>query len=460
MASTDHRADVTGPVTGGRRGRPFSLPPVDLDHHGYIAEEFFLEGEAHSYRRVGERGIDGRWDAVPTGTAPFCTRMLVVRPTDATACNGVVHVNWQNVTAGVELGDAGEADSLDGRIWVGVSAQAVGIDGYPGMEANALRGWDPDRYGPLNHPGDDYSFDIFTEAARSLDERTLGGIRPRTLVASGGSQSAMRLRTYANAIHPLTQVFDAYWLMVDGGFAPALSPEDDPDEVLDGMGGLRSARIRDDLAVPVFVFNSESEAMWMTPARQPDSDTFRLWEVAGTSHTGGTPNTERMQRVFERDGISLFAEGALDSTDSDVNPLSYDPALRAATMHFHRWLADGASPPTMPPIEIDESGDIRRDEHGNARGGVRLPDIEAPTAEHRGLREGDPLAALVGWTRPFTTDELRALYGDGDGYLARWNAALERGVDGTFVLAEDAPALREAAAQRAVALFDADGPTP
>ena len=60
------------------------------------------------------------------------------------------------------------------------------------MEHVALKGWDPERYGTLDHPGDDFSFDIYTQAARAVGPATLGGLAPEKLVASGGSQSAMR----------------------------------------------------------------------------------------------------------------------------------------------------------------------------------------------------------------------------------------------------------------------------
>jgi hypothetical protein len=82
--------------------------------------------------------------------------------------DGVVHVNWQNVTGGFELGTA-DFDSeqlLDGFAWVGVSAQRVGVYGFPGGEQFGLRGWDPERYRTLDHPGDDFSFDIYTLAGR------------------------------------------------------------------------------------------------------------------------------------------------------------------------------------------------------------------------------------------------------------------------------------------------------
>jgi len=97
---------VIGPIEGGTHGWAFSTPLVDLAGAGYVQEEFFLEGIATAYEiEPGtDLGIDGRWSVQPYGTAPFRTRMLVVRPVDAADFNGTVIVNWQNVTAGFELG--------------------------------------------------------------------------------------------------------------------------------------------------------------------------------------------------------------------------------------------------------------------------------------------------------------------------------------------------------------------
>ncbi len=36
---------VTGPITSGINGVPFSAPTVDVVARGYVVEEFFLEGE-------------------------------------------------------------------------------------------------------------------------------------------------------------------------------------------------------------------------------------------------------------------------------------------------------------------------------------------------------------------------------------------------------------------------------
>jgi hypothetical protein len=214
-------ATLTGAVTDGQRGWPFSLPLTDLASVGYVAEEFFLDGTAAAYEVApgAELAMDGKWPVRPSRTAPFRTRVLVVRPVDTARFNGVVHVNWQNVTAGFELGAAvAESEQLlDGFAWVGVSAQRVGVHGVPGTEQFALRGWDPRRYGTLDHPGDDFSFDIYTQAARAIGPVIMGSAEARKLVASGASQSAMRLRTYANAIQPVQGLFDGFFLLLDFG---------------------------------------------------------------------------------------------------------------------------------------------------------------------------------------------------------------------------------------------------
>ena len=59
----------------------------------------------------------------------------------------------------------------------------------------------------LRHPGDPGSFDIYSDAARVVGPRRSTAIDPLAdldvhhVIAVGGSQSAMRLVAYANALH-------------------------------------------------------------------------------------------------------------------------------------------------------------------------------------------------------------------------------------------------------------------
>lgn len=68
-----------GPVTGGRRGRPFGAVLADPETVGYHQEEFLVDGTATRYRSVGPLGADGQWQVEPDGSAPFRTRVLVRR---------------------------------------------------------------------------------------------------------------------------------------------------------------------------------------------------------------------------------------------------------------------------------------------------------------------------------------------------------------------------------------------
>ena len=90
----------------------------------------------------------------------------------------------------------------------------------------------------------------------------LGGLRPRHVIAIDESQSAQRLSTYVNSINPLARVFDGFMLLSS-----------------------LNQKIRTDLPVPVWKVNAEHD-VWFGEAnvRQPDTDMFHSWEIAGTSH--------------------------------------------------------------------------------------------------------------------------------------------------------------------------------
>ena len=54
-------ASISGPIAGGSQGRPFSLPLADLAAHGYIAEEYFLDGTASGYVPASDAPVHTRW---------------------------------------------------------------------------------------------------------------------------------------------------------------------------------------------------------------------------------------------------------------------------------------------------------------------------------------------------------------------------------------------------------------
>jgi hypothetical protein len=430
--------EVAGPVAGSRP--PWGSPARDLAGTGYVLEEYLLRGTAMAFAppEGDDYPADGRWEAEEWGSAPYCTRLLVLRPTDPDRFNGTVLLNWQNVSAGFETPAPSGGEVYEGYAWVGVSAQEVGLYGMPAGigRGSSRRGalplvdHDPDRYGSLSHPGDPGSFSIFGDAARAVGPARsavpdpLGGLAVARVIAVGGSQSAMRLVAYANALHRRDRVIDGYLLTVWEGRAPRLT--DGPLS----FGGVRTT-IRDDLDVPVLVVNSEFEALPVHVAGTVDSRWIRVWEVAGAPH-----------------GVSHAGDPPGDGKWGP-NRLSTRPVLESAIRHTHHWVSESRDAPRFDRIEFEiEDGSsprIRRDERGNALGGIRLPEIAAPTAEYRGVSFGTGSAPLFGASRRFSADLLRTLYPSRQVFERQWCDAVDALVDAGAIRPEDGAAMRSRA---------------
>lgn len=102
---------------------------------------------AASFTKANERSTDGRWEVAEDELEPFAVRMLVRRPGDAADFNGVVVLEWLNVTARAE--GAADYSQMEeellrgGYAWIGLGAQAVGIH----APSTGLKAWDPVRCG-------------------------------------------------------------------------------------------------------------------------------------------------------------------------------------------------------------------------------------------------------------------------------------------------------------------------
>lgn len=451
------RPTVTGPVTGGTHDEPFNAMPAELaERYGYVEEEYFLEGEATAYEPQGELGEDGRWAVTEVGTAPYRTRIIVRRPEDPDDFDGTVFVEWLNVTAGVD-GDPDFALAhpellSHGSAYIGVSAQRVGVEGgagalpieIPGMQVQALKQWDPERYGELSHPGDPSSYDIFSQAAQAVrrpgDVDVLDGLTARHVVAMGESQSGARMITYVDAVHPVAGIYDGFLVHSRGGGGAPL-----------GEGGFvlgeGVARVRNDLDVPVLQFETETDLfgpLGFHRARQDDTDMLRTWEVAGTAHADrGVLDYNR--ELAADSGVDLAAQCG------SINEGPQAPVLRAAVTALRGWVVDGESPPEAPRLEI--AGDaIARDERGIALGGIRTSAVDAPVSVLTGEAPpgGSVLCLLFGETRPFDAATLAALYPTHQDYVDAVTESAEAAVDAGFLLPADADDLIAAAEDAAV----------
>lgn len=431
---------VSGPVAG----EPTALSAVDLGTHGYVEEEFVVEGTARAYEPTAPLTEDGRWSVKESATAPYRTRVLVRRPKDPARFKGTVQVEWLNVSGGLDAAPnwgLGNAELLRGSFaWVGVSAQATGIQN--------LRESRPDRYGNLEHPGDAFSYDIYSRVGAALrrpgDVNLLGSrkYRLRQLIADGESQSAFRMVTYINAVQPQTRMFDGFF--VHSRFATGAP-------ITDGGGNAmpNPTFIRTDGKAPILVLESETDVPRHLPARQPDSARYRLWEVAGTAH-------------FDEDGLSALTGIPVEQM-ATTPPLGCTPRINSAPQRYvvdtaihdlARWASGGRPPPRAPRINVAPGPPptIERDQFGNALGGIRLPQLEVPTATLSGEPGGGPgFCSLFGYTAAFDAAQLSSLYPNRGDYVEKFDKATDRAVRQGFLLAADAKEAKAAARRSSAA---------
>jgi len=424
---------------------------LDVASRGYTEAEYFLEGTAARYKLApgAELGRDGRWDVEVAGEAQYKTRMLVYRPTDPAHFNGTVVVTWNNVTAGYDLFSAESLEVFEGGFaLVCLTPQKVGIEGLPPVP-QGLAAWDPERYGTLSIPSDDYSYDIFTHAARAVGpERSRAGVDPmggldvRRVIALGASQSAGRLATYVNAIQPLSRAFDGFILTIYFGSGAALEVGETVVNINQPMAArppeaLRGSNLlRDDLGIPVFVVNSELEAIACYAVRQPDTATFRYWESAGTCHVSAQGQRDR-QAKFIRDGVRVMP------LSQGINRIPMIPLYESAMRHMQTWLTTGTPPPSQPKVDFaGEPPEVVRDEHGIARGGIRLPQADVPLAQNSAIPLTDDIWAFLGGSsHAFSNEKVLGLYGTKDEFLRRFSAAAERAVAAGVLLPRDVDGL-------------------
>ena len=453
---------VVGPVTGGN-GAPFVASTfVSLTPFGYVEEEFFVSGTADGYTSTAPLASDGLWAAEPDTSAAYTTRIVVRRPVARSRFNGTVIVEWLNVTAGLDAApDWTFAHTFllrEGFAWVGVSAQQAGIEssgGVLGVDLS-LKAIDPVRYAPLVHPGDSFSYDMFSQVAEAVRRPAglapLGNLDVKRVIAVGESQSAFRLVTYINAVHPLAEVYDGFLVHSRAAGAAALSQAPQP-----AVNAPSPTFIRGDVDVPVVTLQTETDLITLgsIAARQPDGPHFRLWEVAGTAHVDvyqldvGPYDAGRAAADTTHVPPVTSIYGGLISCDTPINAGPQHYVVSAALSQLDRWVRFGTPAAIAPRLQVSAGppAALVLDEHGNALGGIRTPQVDVPVATLSGLGQtGTALCVLFGTTTPFDAATLATLYPTHQRYVRAVRKAAKAAVGAGFVLRKDSRAIIRAAA--------------
>lgn len=423
---------IEGPIAAEAPGHPsnnfiYSASAIELNSRGYIEEEFFIEGTANRYSSPEMENAE----VVDSGHR-YRTRFVVRRPTNPAQFNGVAVVEWINVTGGpdkdIDWWQSGEHFIKNGYAYMFVSAQQMGIDTMKQASPGRYENLDITHDGMLN--SDEASYDIFSAVGKAINrvgETTeagqpdiLGGLKADIILATGHSQSASRLATYLNNIHPLEPVYDG--VMVHGG------------------GG----RIRDDQDVKIFKIMAETDMPRRAATPQPATETFRQWEVAGTSHVD-VPFEIEYAKVRNRAAGLPIDDVAPRDSGCELPAYSQVPfrdVMNAAFEHLVAWVKEDTAPPVAEPLQVARMMpelQFARDERGNILGGIQLAAHAVPIATNTGMNTGsNRFCFLYGSHQPFSRELLGSLYPSKEDYVEKVKRIVEQNLADGFILPEAA----------------------
>ncbi len=251
--------------------------------------------------------------------------------------------------------------------------------------------------------------EILHQLATALKQGALGFAESNTVILAGYSNTAARVRMYIDySRHRYADAVDGYLIgqTAVGSFPHALP----------------------DLEVPIVELQGEREVISTLNRnpdgltyRRPDSDTFRLYEVPGMAHLD-TSDPKRLSFPPSICGIESVSSFPLRHVWANAMDL------------LVKWVTRGEPAPHAPLIMLNEDGNtIKRDEYGNAMGGVPSPHIRVPTANFRTTSKRNPdypraRCDMIGPQFDFGTDKLESLYGSHPRYMKKFRRSLDRSI--------------------------------
>jgi hypothetical protein len=458
------------PATATNRpflGAASALRPIDLASRGYAESEYLVSGLANVYD----------WAAPGTTPAtrprpdrvPYTTRLLLRRPADPKRFSGRVIVELLSAASGYDTaplwGLSAEHFLRHGDAWVGITVKAAA--------AQALQRFDPLRYAGLSfalaQPADCHTEPANTENGLAWDltaqvgallrssskENPLVDYDVRRVIAAGYAQAGGYLVTYINAVHDRLRlgsgapVYDAY---VDAAGAVGSAPVNSCAMPLPEADPRRQVLPRDAPVVTVMTQSDAVRTQWM---RHTDSDaaddTYRLYEIAGAAHVG--PFAPGQPSIADLTIAGFDPAVVMPPCAEPPSGFPAGQAMNGIWMQLEDLLVRGVPLTHAAPILLQADGSLGLDAHGNAQGGLRLPQLDVPVATYRSASTPRPdlpasrgLCALTGSMSALTVAQLKALYGSRAAYRKRLGAAVDAAVAARVLEAADAALINAQAA--------------
>ena len=429
------QAAIEGPIPANvEAGEPYrganeqpvagpGLPLPDLKPYDYVEEEYFISGM-----------VAGQ---------PYKTSLLVRKPRDPRKFSGLIGVETIHASGAIPFWGNKKEWMTGGHGWVAAASQLTALEDH-------VRKSNPKRYASLALPNvrpasaspmaamaggeqDKLSQEIMTQLGRLLKSNSrrgpFSGMRVRYLVMGGASQTGGTTLRYIEQSHAGARL--AGGKPVYDGYYPAMAFPERP------LAGGDAAVLHVVTEGDLMAFGSMGRPMAFRDDGDAPNDRYRHYQIPGDSHVG-------MRGVS--DPLKVFS-----TLGNVINPgehLSQFPAAEVMLPTLRRlidWVMHGTLPPRIGRIEM-AGGKIVRDEHGNAKGGLRSPWVDVPTVRYIAsapMAQGDNFfRRLIGLEEPFADDKLRALYGSKANYLAHFNAGIDAMLAGAWLRPDEAARLK------------------
>ena len=470
-ADANSPVSVTLPPEG--EGEIFIIPArlvSDLEQD-YTEEEFFVTGKSNVYT-YNEVPVPGEIILLDPNV-PYTTRIIIRRPTVPGDFNGTVVIEWWNSTAGFDSDPVWEASAeyfaREGIVYVGVTNSTTSIENmrdggcapFPGFPQTCGT-----RYAELEMSKNGQAFEMVSQIAHMLkgsgSENPLSPDYPvERIFHAGQSQQGGSIVTYATAFHFASN--DGYFVQAAGGARPinfevsCLDPNAPPypdcTPRLQGADRL----VATDLPVPVYRAQTQSDmgGVLAGDSRQTDTDTFRYYEMTGTAHNPVHKNVEVAPAgLLAPDPLFLESFCRFKSNTLADGPIFGSYLYNAMWDAMEKQVVSAIAPPSGALLEVDANNELALDAFGNAQGGIRLPQLDVPTASYTFPNEADPnlpgllqlignlVCRLSGNVTAFDEATLDALYPDPAAFLNDFNQAIDDLETARFLLPEDAAKLR------------------
>lgn len=378
--------EVTGPGAMYNSGTA-QWPGRDMAYYKYEMKEYFVSGTA-----AGQ---------------PYSTRLVIRKPADLSRFSGIVVAEPMHPIGGAHAFEYNSVYIMD----AGHVAAEIATSGL-----NNFTDFNAERYRDLKLTNAQ-SNEILAQVGALVRSANGPLGRPvRKMVLWGTSASSGIVARYlpASPIYKtpdMARIYDGFMPTSNGS---QINPVD----------------------VPIIQVPTQHEFSRVATSQQDGDEPgkqFRVYEFVGLSHLMSRNNTARVTQRDCRYPMSMF-------------PL--EAYMSVALNHLIQWVDKGTVPPRAERVLIDrnEANDgslMVLDEVGNARGGIRNPYVDVPTAKiiagnvgTAPAPQGPPAAGqiprmgpsllcnLSAYVEPLSAAQLKARYGTPANYVRQFEAKL------------------------------------